>query len=134
MGVYDRQIATATRLIAEKGQACLWRVPGAAVGGTPASPGPAGPPTDYPVRVVFLSNTSRESLAGFLSMLANTEVPSGGMRALMSGDVPFTPALTHTLFKGETDAAPELVLHDKNGIDLLAPNGEPILYFLRFQR
>lgn len=133
MGVYDRQIATARRLILRYGQPCLWRVPGQPVGGTAAAPGPVGDPVDFAVPIVFLSNKSRESLAGLLAMITDTEVPTSGMGGLMPA-VPFQPRLTHVVFKGPDETAPRLHLMDKNGIDLVAPNGEPILYFLRFQR
>ena len=59
--VYERQIATATRLIEKYGQACTWREPGTPTG-NPANPTP-GLPTDYPVHIVFLDNGK---LVGFL--------------------------------------------------------------------
>jgi hypothetical protein len=131
MGVYDRQIATAARLIAAKGQLCTWREPGAPTG-SPAAPTP-GVPADYPVRIVFLSNAKNEGLAGLLSMIAGTEVPSGGMRGLMAA-VPFAPSLLGKVARASTFAEPALSLVDDKGIDVLNLNGEVILYYLRFNR
>lgn len=129
--VYERQIATATRLIEAKGQRCYWREPGTPTG-SPADPTP-GVPADYPVSIVWLTNANRESLAGFLSMLAGTEVPTGGRRGLMAGNVPFVPSLAGRISLNATQfVEPSLALLDKNGIDRLAPNGaEVILYYLR---
>lgn len=127
---YERQIATATRLILKYGAMCTWREPGP-VTGSPAAP-TAGDPSDVAVPIVFLTNTNRESLSGLLSMIADTELPSGGKRGLMPV-VPFTPSLSGRICLGPVFKEPALNLDPKNGIDLLAPNGvEPILYYLRF--
>lgn len=128
--VYERQIATATRLITAKGALCTWREPGA-VSGSPALP-VAGVPTDRPVYIVFLTNTNRESLAGFLSMIPGTELPVGGRRGLMA--VPaFVPTLSGRVSVGPNFVEPALTLVPEKGIDRLAPNDvETILYYLRF--
>jgi hypothetical protein len=127
--VYERQIATARRLITAKGQMCTWREPGVP-GGTFAEP-TAGTPADYQVPIVFLSNSNRESLAGLLSMIPGTEIPTQGMRGLMPA-VPFAPSLAGRVTRGSTFSEPALHLLDKNGIDVLNLNGEIILYYLRF--
>jgi hypothetical protein len=129
--VFERQIATAARLIDRYGQACYWREPGTPTG-SPAAPQP-GTPTDYPVKIVWLSNPNREALAGLLSMIAGTEVPTGGKRGLMAGNVPFTPSLRGRISPNAAAfSEPAFALHQENGIDLLNPNGnEPILYYLR---
>lgn len=131
MGVYDRQIATAARLIEAKGQLCTWREPGTPTG-SPAAPTP-GLPVDRPVHIVFLSNNKQEGLAGLLSMIAGTEVPTGGMRGLMAA-VPFTPTLMGRVARAPAFAEPSLSLMDDKGIDVLNLNGEIILYYLRFAR
>lgn len=129
--VYERQIATATRLIEKYGQACTWREPGTPTG-NPANPTP-GLPTDYPVHIVFLDNSTRESLSAFLSMMAETEVPTGGLRGLMA-PVPFSPSLMGKVARDTAFTEPALSIVDKNGIDVLNLNGEIILYKLRFVR
>jgi hypothetical protein len=129
--VYERQIATATRLIQKYGQACTWREPGTPTG-NPANPTPAAP-VDYPVNIVFLDNSTKESLAGFLSMMGETDVPTGGLRGLMAA-VPFSPSLMGKVSRNTEFEEPALSIVDKNGIDVLNINGEIILYKLRFVR
>ena len=131
MGVYDRQIATAARLIAAKGQLCTWREPGTPTG--PANVPVEGVPADYPVSIVFLSNSKQEGLAGLLSMFAGSEVPTGGMRGLMAA-VPFAPSLMGRVARAPAFAEPALNIMDDKGIDVLNVNGEVILYYLRFAR
>jgi hypothetical protein len=132
MGVYDRQIATAARLIAAKGQLCMWREPGTPTG--PANIPVEGVPADYPVSIVFLSNSKNEGLAGLLSMFRDLpDVPTGGMRGLMAA-VPFTPSLMGRVARATTFAEPALNIMDDKGIDVLNVNGEIILYYLRFAR
>lgn len=126
---YERQIATAKRLITKYGQACTWREPGAPTG--PANNPTPGLPIDYSVNIAFLSNANREGLAGLLSMFTDTEVPTSGVRGLMPAQ-PFTPTLMGKVARQRPFAAPGLNIVDKNGIDALNINGEIILYFLRF--
>lgn len=130
--VYERQIALATRSITKYGQSCTWREPGPTTG-SPANPTP-GTPVDYPVPIVFLNNTNRDAFASFLSMLRDTDIPSGGLRGLMPA-VPFSPTLKGRVTRGsvwQNEGA--LGLIDRNGIDTLNLNGELILYYLRFAR
>lgn len=127
MGVYDREIAMAVRMIKAKGQLCQWVKPGA-VTGTPAKP-ISGVPEKHDCHIVFLPN-KRDGLSSFLSMFPDApDVPTGGMRGLMAA-VPFEPLLTDTVERGSE----VLGLMDKNGIDALNVNGEPILFYLRFTR
>lgn len=130
MGVYDRQRATALRLIAEKGETCVWRKL-AATGGTAAKPG-STTPSDNTVKIVFLP-IELEYLGTALSMLKDTEVPHGYVLGLM-GAVSFEPALDDVIIRangtGET-----VGLADKNGIEVIDPNGEgAVLYILRIAR
>lgn len=129
--VYERQIATATRLIRQKGQLCTWREPGEP-GGTPSKP-TAGIPTDRNVYIVFLNNANRENFHSFLSLLKDTEVPTGGLRGLMAV-TSFTPTLKGLVARAPTYTGPILTLENRNGIDKLDLNGEIILYYLRFVR
>lgn len=124
--VFERQIATATRLIAKYGQDCTWR--------KTVATGPASKPTgqnvtDYPVKIVFV-NHKRESLLTALSMMTNTDIPSGGLLGLMAV-VSFDPELPDAVIRGTEQYG----IADKNGIEKLAPNGEgAILYKLRLVR
>lgn len=130
--VYERQVALAKRLIEAKGGRCIWREPGTPTG-SPAAPTP-GVPTDHVVSIVFLSNNNRESLAGLLSMIAGTEIPTSGRRGLMPA-VDFEPTLLGRVCIGDVwDDAKALSVVPEKGIDVVNVNGvEPILYFLRFQ-
>lgn len=129
MGVYDRQVALAIRLITKYGQLCTWQKPTPGVGGTPADPAPAGAPTQIlNVPILFLSNKT-EGLASLLSMIPGTEVPTGGVKALMPY-TGFTPELVDTVLRGSE----QLGLVDGNGVEVLNLNGEPILFYLRFAR
>jgi hypothetical protein len=136
MGRFDRAIATATRAIERNGRPCLWAKPAAlGPGSTPARPVPGVAPDPVPVTILFLPGKSN-GLAALLSMFAGTDVPQSGMAGLMAA-VPFTPALGDTVIAQTVDdGLPETrwAIADNNGIELLAPNGQPILYFLRFAR
>jgi hypothetical protein len=128
MGVYDRQIATAQRMIAAKGELCTWRKMIAPVGDDPANPA-AGTPADYAVRIVFFPNNQLHLLST-LSMLKETDIPGGRFYGLM-GAVSFTPELVDTVINSK---GKQFSIIDTNGIDELAPNGETILYKLRFSK
>ena len=124
MGVYDRQIASAKRQIAAKGQDVTWRV---LVDGAPAdSSKPWKPsqatPDDKPVKIVFLPSTMANNQ--LIKYLKGTEVPTGSLTGLMAA-VDFEPKAKDVVVRDGV----ELVVES---IDLIAPNGEPILYTLEF--
>lgn len=133
MGKYDRQIAMAQRMIRDKGRLVTWRQPGPPnVGGTAAKPAARSTPNDFVnVPMVFLPGKS-ESFATLLSALAPDmpEIPASGVKALMPVVVGLTPSLNDYVFAGDTTWH----LMPKHGIEVLAPDGEPVLYYLRFQR
>jgi hypothetical protein len=129
VGVYDRQIASAKRIIAAKGQLCTWNSHGDGSGGTAAKPAAnvITPHTDIPIVFVPLE---REYLATFLSTLQDTEIPTGLELAIM-GQVDFDPQLRDTITRGSV----EYSIHPKNGIEKIDPNGEgAILYLIRVAR
>lgn len=126
MAVFQRQIDTAKRLIVKNGQTVVWRSlsdgsPGDAA--KPWKPG-AGTFVDYNVSIVFLP----ENRVGYewLTRLAGTEIAEGSGYGLMYA-VPFAPDLKDIVLK----AGAPLRL---TSIDPLAPNGEVILYTLRFDQ
>ena len=124
MGVYDRQITSAKRLIAKQGQSATWQqiVDGApADSSKPWLPGVAADVFNS-VSMVFLpdSQTNRE----FIRLLTGTEVPTGSLTGLM-GAVDFDPAIKDVVIRdGETLSVQK--------IDKLAPNGDAILYTIWF--
>lgn len=129
MGVFDRQRATATRLITKYGAACEWLKTGSS-GGTAASPTP-GVLTPYPCRIVFLT-PKLEGLRTFLTLIAETEIPTGGLLGLMAANITFNPELTDSVKMPDGSV---VGLLDENGIDKLDPNNEgALLWRLRFTR
>lgn len=124
MGTYDRQIATATRLIKAKGQSVTWRQ---IADGSPADPSQPWKPgasanTDYTVDMVFLPEDRRDY--EFLFAMKGTEVPIGKLTALMAA-VPFVPSIKDIVIR-------DGVKYGIRSIDPLAPNGQVILYTVRF--
>lgn len=127
MGTYDRQKATATRLIAKYGQSVTWQEP-RANGGTAAKPASTVLTSYTGVKMVFLS-PKLQIFDLFKTMIRGTEVPTGGVLALMAVQV-FTPTAKGIVIRGDET----LHVVDDNGIDQLAPNGELILWKIRLQR
>jgi hypothetical protein len=126
MGVYDRQIATAQRLIKEKGQTIIWR---SMTDGAPSDSDQPWKPsaatqTDYMADVLFLPRNRRNQ--EFLSLMEGIEVPKGDIVGYMGG-VTFTPTLKDTIIRGgETYTIASL--------DHLSPNGESILWVMGLER
>lgn len=126
MGVYDRQIAGALRTIKAKGEACLWQQRGAS-GGTAAKPG-AGTVIEKAVNIAFFP-INLERVGTNRTMILGTEVPGGYLIGYM-GHVDFTPTQKDTVKRASGEI---LEITDKNGIELIDPNGEGvILYTIRF--
>lgn len=120
MGVYDRQIATARRLIASKGAECTYTQ--TAVTMETATPWIVedADPTEYSVRIVFLP-VDREGYET-LNTLKETDV-SGGFSLAYMGAVEFDPKRTD-LIERNGDGEKFRVVY----VDKIAPNGETILY------
>lgn len=124
MGVYDRQIARAIKQIKKKGQLVIWQQPGLVHNSTqPWRHDDATPPDPIPVSIVFLSPKTT-GLNELFHLMQGTSVPDGAPRGLM-GAVEFTPAIKDVVIRGSE------TLRIKS-IDIVAPNGDPILYKLEF--
>ncbi len=127
MGQYDRQIASARRLIAKYGQQVKWQK---RENGAPASateewkPGPTIV-TEYDVQIAFLPDTRMGF--EFLSMMAGTEVPTGKIVGYMAAPADFTPSLKDTIKRGDEEIGIRT-------LDQLAPNGQAILYTIGLDR
>jgi hypothetical protein len=127
MGQFDRQIATAQRLIAKYGQSVTWREPAEGLPADPEKPWSktAAVPIDHAgIKICFVPAKENE-WRKLLAYLKGTEVPTTKLAGLM-GAVTFTPALKH------------IVLRDGKqlriaSIDCLSPNGQKILYTLEFE-
>lgn len=123
-GVFDRATATALRLIDKFGAKCVWTKAGAQdEDAQPWRDVREGEPESFPVSIAFFSAKDLgygSTLA--LAAMTGTEVPAHTQMGLM-GAVSFDPELTDTLL---FDAK----VIDVTQIDILAPNGVPVLYFL----
>lgn len=132
MTVYARQIATAQRLIAAKGKAVTWLTYATQDGVDPDKPWNKTfaqfPVAETPVRIVFLpydSLTVRGRQTGG-SRVGDEDIPEGNFWGLMGAVAGLTPSRFDTV----QDGANVLAIA---AIDLLAPDGAPILYSIRFK-
>lgn len=124
MGVFDRQIASAKRLIAKNGQFVTWRSIGEPTPVDPNKPWDetTHTQTDSSVKIAFLP-TDRIG-AEFRNYLAGTSVPMGKELGYMA-PVDFTPSLKDVVLRGSEELS---ILK----IDRIAPNGEIVLYIIEF--
>ncbi len=125
MARFDRQIATAQRLIKKNGQLVTWRP---IENGDPANPDKPWRPSlkaskDNSVYICFLPIT-REGAETF-TFLSGSLVPDGSICGLM-GAVDFEPNLKDVVIRNGVEFRMET-------LDILAPNGQAILYTMRFK-
>jgi hypothetical protein len=125
MGVFDRQIATAKRMIAAKGQAVTWVKSGITPDVTQPWKATEVPPNpaSYPVKIVFV--TPGGNMGPLFRLLTGSEVPTGAPAGLMAAVSGFTPAINDSVNR----AGVNLIV---KSIDIVAPNGEIILYKITF--
>lgn len=129
MGVYDDFIATAQELIDEFGRACWWQKPVAA--GTSTVPGypddDTTPVAAIPCKIAFFSQRDMaRGVLEYFEQMVGSEVLANAQIGLLAGGTSFSPEVT------------DKILFDSNGttstsiskIDVLAPNGTPVLYIL----
>lgn len=128
MGVYDEDIAVAQELIAEFGQQCYWQKPAVQVGTSPGYADEEEEPEPIACMIAFFSarDLSRGADNWLQYMPSNMEVPVGGQIGLMAGGISFEPAATDTVRRGSPTATPIAI----EALDLLAPNGTPVLYYV----
>jgi len=123
VGIFDRQIDTALRLIKKNGQIVTWRQTTVTVvdANMPWLQVP-GTVTDYSPHICFLP-IDKEGQE-YLASLGNTEAVIGSYYGLM-GTVSFTPAIGDIVIR-------DGVSLEIKSIDLLSPNGQKILYTIVF--
>lgn len=123
MARFDRQIATALRLIALNGEVIQWRrtVPIFSVDTPWVQQNELV--TSYDVSMVFFPDdrANRE----FLALLSGTEVPKGNIIGLMGFDTRFSPTIKDTVLRGG-------IGYGVRTVDVIAPNGQAILYTIGF--
>lgn len=131
MAGYERQIATAQRLIAKRGQAVFWNVrdegttdPNVTEGASAWRPKPVDgvSPDPVEVRIAFFPITKDQ----YESLRARgIELSVGSVMGYM-GAVSFTPAQKDSVTRDGKTLEVEY-------FDVLAPNGDVILYELYFK-
>ena len=126
MTVYTRQIETAIRLIKAKGAEVTWRSIPDGVAADPNKPWEVtgAAPVDHTVSIVFLPLTRLNM--EFMRLLAGTEIQIGDFYGLMAS-VDFTPAPTDVVIDGTG------MVCRISAIDVLKPDGTPILYTIVFK-
>jgi hypothetical protein len=131
---YERAQASARRMIAAKGQACLWRKPAAQDDAADEwRDVREGDPTDTACSIAwFAPRDLGRGTENFLSAIAgqNLDVPDGYEIGLMAaGD--FEPLPSDKIVKGTDPDGAEIAI---TTIDRLAPDGTPIFYFVKVKR
>ena len=127
MGVYDRPIATAQRMIRKYGELCQWQKPPATTNDVPGYPTVGATPAPIPCYLAFFSGRDLgrgRGLEAFLGMMQGIEVPANGEFALLAGGIEFAPENTDTITRA--DGSPVAI----KDIDRLAPAGIPVLYYV----
>jgi hypothetical protein len=130
MGVYDRQIESAQRIILEKGEVCEWHVAATAVVADAEEPwnqtvDDEADAVAHAPSIAFFP-LSRQ-FSQLLRYLKGTEVVTGSLYGLM-GAVDFTPKLTGIVERGD---GTKLGI---TAIDPFSPNGEVIFYTIEFKQ
>lgn len=124
MARFDRQIATALRLIAKNGQVVTWQSVENAASVDPDQPWkPSGTTTtERTATICFLpiNREGRETIA----YLKGSGVATGSVYGLM-GNVNFTPTAKDVVLRDGVEMRIE-------NVDLLSPNGQKILYTIEF--
>lgn len=123
MGTFDRQIATAQRLIKKYGQECTWKVANKAAGAHSWEPAAAAD-TDKTVNICFVAAKDR-FVRQLFQALKGSEIQIGSLAGFM-GEVDFEPSINDTVLR-------DGVLLSIESIDLLSPNGQKILYTIEFK-
>jgi hypothetical protein len=124
VGEYDRQIATAQRLIRDKGElSTLLRVAPTAAGGTPWRPGAYPAPTELPVGAVWLNYNLRDS--GNMNA-PDSLIKAGDKKVLVAAaDIPGGITVSDQIKRADG------TVYKIENSKLLDPNGQAILYELQ---
>jgi hypothetical protein len=127
VGEYDRQIATAQRLIRDKGElSTLLRVTPTAAGGTPWRPGAYAAPAELPVGAVWLNYNLRDSG----SMDAPESLIKVGDKKVLVAAVDVPGGITVSDRLRRVDGT----VYNVENVKLLDPNGQAILYELQVRQ
>lgn len=125
--VFDDDIATAIELIAEFGQNCFWQKPSALVEVVPGYPTEGVMPDAIPCKIAFFSPKDLDKgISQYYDFMPATEVQENTQIGLLAGGLTFEPKPSDTIFRGSLLANALAI----KKIDLLAPNGLPVLYYV----
>lgn len=126
MAVYDDDIEMALEMIAESGQLVTWRQINDASPVDPTEPWKPGKttPTDFDATICFFP-VDKDTAKSF-STVKGSEIPKGCTLGYM-GQAPFVPNLKDVVIRN----GKQLRIVD---FDVIAPNGEIILYTVIFQQ
>jgi hypothetical protein len=128
MSAFNRQIATAVRLIAKYGATCTWTKRGDDT--TPDASKPwktaAAEPTPYTVKIAMCRKGGSGWAYALIRLIQGTDVPAGKPKALLAaGNLAFTPDSTDVVTLNGAKMKVET-------IDPIAPDGLPIIYIITF--
>jgi hypothetical protein len=124
---YLDTIQDAKELINEFGQDCWWQKPAVTVGGVPGYPVAGALPQPLPCVIAFFSPKDLDrGVLQTMDVMPGTEVGDNAQIGLMAGGLDFTPENVDMIRRGAIDATPISILK----MDVLAPNGTPVLYFI----
>ncbi len=126
MAVYARQIAQAKRMIKAKGELCTWKKHHA-VSTNPQQPWKTvkADPIPDPLFASIVFTNPGAKLDALFHLINGTSIPQGAPSGIMA-QVPFTPEINDSVVRSSGE---ELVIKSFN---IVAPNGEVILYKLSF--
>jgi len=125
MGTYDRQIATAKRLIAKYGQTVT-------ISQTPVTIADVNKPWEVTLGVPVITNIKMVFFSPklvnkeFLRYIVGTELKSGNVQGLMAADS-VIPKATNIITRNN-------IQMKIKSIDILAPNEQTILYTIEFEK
>lgn len=124
---YQDFIDDAKEIIYEFGQDCWWQKPGATVGVTPGYANEDPLPQPFPCTIAFFSPKDLDrGVMQFFDVMPGTEVEDNTQVGLMAAGNEFDPLPTDTIRRGAVDAARVSILK----MDVIAPNGTPVLYYI----
>ncbi len=126
MGKFDRQIATALKLIEENGQLIKWRIINDPVASDPTTPWilDEAVTEDKDAYICFLP-VDRWTMQS-LGFMPGTVIPAGLEMGLM-GSQEFNPDLKDVVIRDGKELRIDT-------INILSPNGQPILYTMIFKQ
>ena len=134
MSVFDSDIATAQELIAEFGRDVWFEGQvglDTTVPGYPSEDPLAPDPTLYKTKMAFFAPKDLDrGVMQFFDQMPRTEVPDNTQIGLLAGGQSFEPNVAQTIWFEQSKQTSTSI----SKIDILAPDGTPVLYFITVAR